>query len=254
MLVRHSCTIRKIAISISCGNRPKSDGILKSTLILLRSENPSTYQRNADPRPASSSKGGCSRCEIVRICLSISSTSAMVSATALAPFASSLSDCFLTVPRFMLIAATSCPTLSCISRAIRRRSSSCTCNSRAERLRKVTSALFGSSSIRRLGMSEKRSICKQVKLRFLPYGTLGEVEQRLPVPLLSCMVCPAAQALFEDYAKAAMEHFEATAKLANLVGQHGQFEEQKECVERVHEKCSDARLALEQHWAQHSCR
>jgi hypothetical protein len=68
------------------------------------------------------------------------------------------------------------------------------------------------------------------------------------------MVCPAAQALFEDYAKAAMEHFEVTAKLANLVGQHGQFEEQKECVERVHEKCSAARLALEQHWAQHSCR
>src|SRR6266404_1328619 len=174
MLVRHSCTIRKIAISISCGNRPKSDGILKSTLILLRSENPSTYQRNADPRPASSSKGGCSRCEIVRISLSISSTSTMVSATALAPFASSLSDCFSTALRFMLIAATSCPTLSCISRAMRRRSSSCTCNNRAERLRKAASALFSSSSIRRLGMSEKRSICKQVKLRFLPYGTLGE--------------------------------------------------------------------------------
>src|SRR5258708_36309207 len=174
MLVRDFCKIRKIAIAISCGNRPKSDGILKSTLILLRSENPSTYQRNADPSPASSSKGGCSRCEIVRICLSISSTSAMVSATALAPFASSLSDCFLTAPRFMLIAATSCPTLSCISRAIRRRSSSCTCNSREERLRKAASALFSSSSIRRLGMSEKRSICKQVKLRFLPYGTLGE--------------------------------------------------------------------------------
>jgi hypothetical protein len=68
------------------------------------------------------------------------------------------------------------------------------------------------------------------------------------------MVCPAAQALFENYAKAAMEHFEATDKLSNLVGQHAQFEEQKEDVERAHEKCSAALLALEQHWAQHSCR
>jgi hypothetical protein len=72
--------------------------------------------------------------------------------------------------------------------------------------------------------------------------------------ILSRMGCPAAQALFEDYAQAAMEHFEATDILSNLVGQHGLFEEQKEDVERAHEKCSAARLALEQHWAQHSCR
>jgi len=39
------------------------------------------------------------------------------------------------------------------------------------------------------------------------------------------MGCPAAQALFEDYAQAAMEHFEATDTLSNLVGQHGLFEE-----------------------------
>src|SRR5260221_7203363 len=89
---------------------------------------------------------------------------------------------------------------------------------------------------------------------FIKRADKARLEQRLPVLLLSRMGCPAAQALFEDYAKAAMEHFEATAKLANLVGQHGQFEEQKECVERVHEKCSAARLELEQHWAQHSCR
>jgi len=44
--------------------------------------------------------------------------------------------------------------------------------------------------------------------------------------LLFCrMGCPAAQALFEDYAQAAMEHFEATDTLSNLVGQHGLFEE-----------------------------
>ncbi len=72
--------------------------------------------------------------------------------------------------------------------------------------------------------------------------------------LLSRMGCPAAQALFEDYAQAAMEHFEAVDKLSNLVGQHGPFAEQKEDAERTHEKCSAARLALEQHWAQRSCR
>jgi hypothetical protein len=54
------------------------------------------------------------------------------------------------------------------------------------------------------------------------------------------MVCPAAQALFEEYAKAAIKHFEAANKLSNLVGQHGLFEEQKEDVERAHEKCSAA--------------
>jgi hypothetical protein len=68
------------------------------------------------------------------------------------------------------------------------------------------------------------------------------------------MECRAAQALFEDYAQAAMEHFEAADKLSNLVGQHGPFAEQKADVERAHEKCSAAQLALEQHWAQHSCR
>src|SRR5260370_27669781 len=85
-------------------------------------------------------------------------------------------------------------------------------------------------------------------------STQARLEQRLPVLLLSRMGCPAAQALFEDYAQATMEHFEATDKLSNLVGQHGPFEEQKEDVERAHEKCSAAWLALEQHWAQHSCR
>jgi len=68
------------------------------------------------------------------------------------------------------------------------------------------------------------------------------------------MGCPAAQALFEDYAQAAMAHFEATDKLSCLVGQHWQFEVQKETVGRAHKKCSSARSALEQHWAQHNCR
>jgi len=68
------------------------------------------------------------------------------------------------------------------------------------------------------------------------------------------MICPTAQALFEDYAEAAMEYFEATDKLADLAGQHGKFEEAKNHAEQVREKCNVARLALEHHWAQHSCR
>jgi hypothetical protein len=51
-----------------------------------------------------------------------------------------------------------------------------------------------------------------------------------------------------------MEHVQAAGKLATLVGQHGQFEEAKKYAERTREKCSIARLALEQHWTQHSCR
>jgi hypothetical protein len=68
------------------------------------------------------------------------------------------------------------------------------------------------------------------------------------------MGCAAAQALFEDYAQAAMEQFEASDKLSSLVGQHGKFAEQKEDAERAHEKCTAARLALEHHWAEHGCR
>ena len=61
MFVRHSCTTRKAAISISRGSRPSSLGKSRSTVILLRCTNPSTYQRSADSKPASSSRGGCRR-------------------------------------------------------------------------------------------------------------------------------------------------------------------------------------------------
>jgi hypothetical protein len=93
-----------------------------------------------------------------------------------------------------------------------------------------------------------------VRIRFGEAQVVPRLEQRLSVLLLSRMACPAAQALLEHYAKAAMEHFEAADKLSNLVGQHGQFEEQREDAERAYEKCSAARLALEHHWAQHRCR
>jgi hypothetical protein len=68
------------------------------------------------------------------------------------------------------------------------------------------------------------------------------------------MVCPTAKVLFDNFASAAMEHFEATDKLSTLVGQHGPFEEQKKYTEQAREKCSTARLALTKHWTEHSCR
>jgi len=42
-----------------------------------------------------------------------------------------------------------------------------------------------------------------------------------------------------------MEQFEAADALATLVGQHGPFAEAKKHAEQAHEKCSIARLALE---------
>jgi hypothetical protein len=68
------------------------------------------------------------------------------------------------------------------------------------------------------------------------------------------MVCPTANILFDNYASAAMEFFEAADKLASLTGQHGQFTEGKKHAEQGREKCNAARSALEQHWAEHSCR
>ena len=75
-----------------------------------------------------------------------------------------------------------------------------------------------------------------------------------PSCIISVMVCPTAKILFENYANAAMEQFEAADTLATLVGLHGKFEEAKKHAEETHGKCSIARLALEQHRAQHGCR
>jgi hypothetical protein len=70
----------------------------------------------------------------------------------------------------------------------------------------------------------------------------------------SLMACPTATILFDDYARTTEEFFEATDTLANLVGQHGQFEEEKECVKQARKRCGIAHLALQEHWKQHNCR
>jgi hypothetical protein len=68
------------------------------------------------------------------------------------------------------------------------------------------------------------------------------------------MACSAAAALFDDYARATIEFFEATDSLANVVGQHDRFVAEKVRVELAGERCRAAHLALQEHWRQHNCR
>jgi hypothetical protein len=51
-----------------------------------------------------------------------------------------------------------------------------------------------------------------------------------------------------------MGYFKAVDKLANLAGQHGEFEEAKKVAEEMYAECRAVRLALEQHLAEHRCR
>src|SRR5258706_1062965 len=70
----------------------------------------------------------------------------------------------------------------------------------------------------------------------------------------SRMVCATAKILFENYARAAIELFESADNLANLTGQHERFAEAMKYSKQAHEKCYAARVALDQHRAQHGCR
>jgi hypothetical protein len=66
--------------------------------------------------------------------------------------------------------------------------------------------------------------------------------------------CQTANVLFEKYAKATIEYFEAADKLSNLTGQHADFLEAKKHATGTRADCRAARLALEQHWEEHGCR
>jgi hypothetical protein len=68
------------------------------------------------------------------------------------------------------------------------------------------------------------------------------------------MECPTATTLFDKYARAAVEYFEASDDLSNLVGHHDRFAEGKKFAEQTLQRCRTARLALEQHRAEHNCR
>jgi hypothetical protein len=65
--------------------------------------------------------------------------------------------------------------------------------------------------------------------------------------------CPTAKSLFEDYAKATVEYFEAADNLSNLVGSHDLFVLAASHTEQARATCKVARLALEKHRVEHNC-
>jgi len=114
-LVKHSCTTRNIVISVSFAvvpdpgefQVPPRSGCASRTLL---------YTTQSRRQPGSSSSGGCSRCEIVRISRLTSSTNPAFSATHFAASGVSLLASDDITARFIPIAASNCPTLSCSSR------------------------------------------------------------------------------------------------------------------------------------------
>ncbi len=67
------------------------------------------------------------------------------------------------------------------------------------------------------------------------------------------MECPAANALFEAFALAAVEYFDAVDKLTSFVGAHDQFVVANRYTKQASAKCRAARLTLEDHRADHKC-
>ena len=67
------------------------------------------------------------------------------------------------------------------------------------------------------------------------------------------MECSTETMLLEDYVQATSDYFDASEKLASLVGQHSQFDDEKENVAHARAKCDMARLALLNHREQHGC-
>jgi hypothetical protein len=65
--------------------------------------------------------------------------------------------------------------------------------------------------------------------------------------------CSTANALFEHYISATTEYFEATDKLANLVGLHDEFIVAKRHTEQAGAECRAALLAIEKHRVEHNC-
>jgi hypothetical protein len=135
-LVRPSCKARNSAISTSLCNRSSCDGSSSFTLIPLRWPKPSSYHRMAEPRPASSNNGGCSRWEIVRVSARHLST--------ISEHSEAIRILWVVErrSRFIFRAVKYCPKLSCSPLAIRRHSSSCKLRIRALKLLAASSARF----------------------------------------------------------------------------------------------------------------
>lgn len=71
--------------------------------------------------------------------------------------------------------------------------------------------------------------------------------------MISDVPCPTADSLFDKFAEATHEHFEATDNLSMLTGQHEGFADAKKVVDEMRLKARAAREALEQHWKKHRC-
>jgi hypothetical protein len=65
--------------------------------------------------------------------------------------------------------------------------------------------------------------------------------------------CPTAEALFEDYAGAIAECFEAADKLCNVVALYDQVAVAKRQTEQACDRCEAARLKFQKHRAEHRC-
>jgi hypothetical protein len=67
------------------------------------------------------------------------------------------------------------------------------------------------------------------------------------------MNCPIAEALFDEYAIATVEYFDAAEKLASLPVSPAQFKDVEFLVEEAAMKCRQTRLALQRHRLEHNC-
>src|ERR1700676_2496092 len=137
--VRLFCTTRNNVVSASTGKRGRSGWTTTSSLMPLRFSKPSAYQCTADASPHSSSSGGCKMYDSVRISSPIWLTMRRLSL--IDSCASGLCSSASRASRSRHIDSTAifCPVTSCKSRAMRRRSSSCNCNSRADNCRSEVS-------------------------------------------------------------------------------------------------------------------
>jgi hypothetical protein len=65
--------------------------------------------------------------------------------------------------------------------------------------------------------------------------------------------CLTGRALYEEFARATREYFDAARNLYNFVGVHEQFAASERHAEEAFRKCHTAHLALEKHRAEHNC-
>ncbi|MFZ0522918.1 MAG: hypothetical protein WAL95_17960 [Candidatus Acidiferrales bacterium] len=118
------------------------------------------------------------------------------------------------------------------------------------------------SSVSKFRMRQQQGLIKAdfpIKLFVETTLCIGVWHYRVPdrdytIPaMMSDVLCPIADSLFEKFAEATHEHFEATDNLSMLTGQHKGFAAAKKVADEKRSKARAARQALEQHWKKHRC-